>query len=196
MADALRSLLLDGAGAKRPGRVGLFLHMDLDDLAVMGGNVTAHTEANLDISDATLWNLLAGADCTPIITDEGEPLSYGRTRRLAPDILRRALAVRDRSCWKPGCDRPPHMHQIHHMEWWENGGTTDGPNSKGSCSEDHHLVHDQGWDVQPDGTGGVTIARPDGTELDPTPEWQRRHRRRDPYRRRTLARLEELAKSV
>jgi hypothetical protein len=74
---------MDGAGAKRPGRVGLFLHVDLNDLAAMGADVTAHTEANLDISDDTLWALLAGAEVTPILTDTGTPLSYGRTRRLS-----------------------------------------------------------------------------------------------------------------
>jgi hypothetical protein len=195
LGDALRSLLLDGAGAKRPGRVGLFLHMDLDDLAVRGANVSARTEANLDISDDTLWGLLAGADVTPIITNSGTPLSYGRTRRLAPDILRRALAERDRSCWFPGCDRPPHMHQIHHPDEWDHGGCTGPDNCIGGCVEHHHLVHDHGWHVTlPDdgGPGGVTITRPDGTTLDPTPQWQQRQRRHDPYRQRTLARLDQL----
>jgi hypothetical protein len=48
MGAALMGLVLDGAGAGRPGRVGLFLRLDLTDLAVMGADLTAHTEANLD----------------------------------------------------------------------------------------------------------------------------------------------------
>ena len=191
---ALMGLILDGAGAKRPGRVGLFLHMDLTDLAVMGADLTAHTEANLDITDATLWKLLAGADCTPIITDEGTPLSYGRSRRLAPDILRRALVLRHRSCCFHQCDRPPHQQDKHHEQWWEHGGLTDPGNFLGPCTEHHHAIHDHGWTVTSDDGDPTTvvITRPDGTELDPAPRWQQDRRARDPYRLATLARLAQL----
>ena len=90
------------------------------------------------------------------------------------------------------------MHQIHHCDWWENGGCTDPPTCRGGCSEHHHLVHDQGWNVMPEdgGPGGVTVTRPDGTVFDPTPTWQQRRHARDPYRHRTLARLEELAAAI
>ena len=103
------SLLLDGAGATRPGRIGLYVHMDLEDLELRGAKIRpkAHTEANYDITVETLWGLLAGADVTPIMCDTGTPLDYGRTHRLAPDILRRVLAHRDVDCGFPHCGSPP-----------------------------------------------------------------------------------------
>jgi hypothetical protein len=199
-AQAALSLLLDGAGAARPGRVGLYLHADLVDLEHRGANMSgpggrAHTEANHDLSDDTLWALLAGADVTPIITHQGTPLSYGRTRRLAPPILRRVLAHRDLGCFFPGCDVPPPWHEGHHVEHWDDGGTTDPPNVWGACGHHHHLHHDQGWGIDPpdDGAPGeAVVTRPDGTIYDPEPDWQRRQRQRDPVCQRARTRLDDL----
>jgi hypothetical protein len=137
--------------------------------------------------------MLAGADVTPIITQDGTPLSYGRTRRLAPHMLRMALAFRDNTCWMPGCDAGPGRHHIHHLRWWEHGGTTDPEGTKGGCSFDHHLVHDHGWEVvpPPDGQPGkATVIKPDGTIYDPMPQW--RKRRQQPERDAVVTRLDAL----
>ena len=66
-----------------------------------------------------------------------------------------------------------------------------------TTATEHHLIHDQGWDITTEdgGPGDVTITRPDGSEFDPTPRWQQRRHARDPYRRRTLARLDELTRT-
>jgi len=184
-AAALLQLTLAGAASGRPGRVGLYLHMDLNDLVTLGAQrpvPVARTMANYDITDDTLWALLADADVTPIITDSGTPLSYGRTRRLAPHMLRMALAFRDDTCWVPGCDTGPGRHHVHHLEWWENGGTTDPFNNKGGCGFHHHLAHDHGWHVipPPDGQpGDAILIKPDGTTYDPTPRWRKRRRQPD-----------------
>jgi hypothetical protein len=200
-AQAGLSLLFDGAGAARPGRIGLYLHADLVDLEHRSADVPglggrAHTEANYDLSDDTLWGLLAGADVTPIITHQGTPLSYGRTRRLAPPILRRVLAHRDLDCFFPGCDVPPPWHEGHHVEHWDDGGTTDPPNVWGACTHHHHLHHDAGWGIDPpeDGAPGeAVVTRPDGTIYDPEPDWQRRQRQRDPICQHARTRLHQLA---
>jgi len=195
-AAALLQLVLSGAASGRPGRVGLYLHMDLDDLAQRGGDrpvPMARTMANYDITDDTLWALLADADVTPIISDSGTPLSFGRTRRLAPHILRMALAYRDLTCWVPGCDGGPNCQQIHHGTWWEHGGRTDPDDTKGGCGFHHKLVHDHGWQVipPPDGQpGDATLIKPDGTTYDPTPQW--RKQRRQPDTNATITRLDAL----
>lgn len=156
-AAALLELLLRGAGAKQPGRVGLFLH--------------------IDITDETLWAWLAGdkANVTPIFESGGQPLSYGRTRRVAPFELQRAIAHRDRTCGFPNCDSPFCRNQVHHLRHWEDGGTTDPPNMAGVCVtnhlDDHHA---KGWDVRRRSDGTIDVTRPDGTPFDPTPRWQRR----------------------
>jgi hypothetical protein len=195
-AAALIQLLMAGAADGRPGRVGLYLNMDLNDLATLGADTPtpkAKTMAGYDITDDTLWGLLADADLTPIITSNGTPLSYGRTRRLAPHMLRMALAFRDNTCWVPGCDAGPNCHHIHHLKWWEHGGNTNPDETKGGCGFHHHLVHDHGWTVlpPPDGEPGKAILiKPDGTVFDPMPEW--RKRRQAPERDAVVTRLDAL----
>ncbi len=190
----LLELALAGASAARPGRAGVFIHMDLGDLIALGAEappLVGWTEANYDITDETLWSLLAGADVTPIISDAGTPLSYGRTRRLAPAMLRHALAHRDRTCWLPGCDPPALRLQQHHLDLWRCGGTTDPPNLIGGCPFHHGQLHRDGWRVipPPDGRPGQPIVlKPDGTMFDPTPRW-RRHQQQQP----SLARIEQHA---
>jgi len=82
---------------------------------------------------------------------------------------------------------------VHHLEWWEDGGTTDPFNNKGGCSLHHHLVHDHGWTVipPPDGQpGDAILIKPDGTIYDPTPRW--RKRRQLPEHNATATRLNAL----
>lgn len=188
-AMALLELLTDGAGANRPGRVGVFLHIDLEDLGVDGDELDdllagkAHTEADLDISDTTLWDLLAGADVTPVFNHEGTPLCYGRTRRLAPEILRHIIAHRDRRCRWPHCNQPAMRCHNHHLEHWENGGGTDPPGIVALCRFHHLAHHNHGWGVAPpdDPTAGprapLHVTRPDGTPLLDRAEQRRRQER-------------------
>jgi hypothetical protein len=193
-AAAMLSLMLDGAGAKRPGRVGLYVHIDLDDVATRGATVRpkAHTEANYDITIETLWGLLADADITPIFSESGTPLSFGRTQRLAPDILRRVLAHRDLLCGFPSCVSPPTWNQAHHAkDHWEHGGTTDPWCCRGTCRCHHTYHHVDGWGLDPPDDGGpgdFVVTRPDGTAFDPTPRWKTRAHRRE--RNAVLGRLE------
>ncbi len=177
-AAALVELIRDGAAASRPGRIGLYVHLDLDDLAARGARTApvARTEANYDISVDSLWALLADADVVPVITHDGRPLSYGRTQRLAPDILRRVLAHRDTTCAFPGCTAPPVWQQQHHTDHWDDGGTTDPDVCRGTCGFHHGLHHTDGWglDPPPEGAPGpYRVTRPDGTPFDSTPRWRR-----------------------
>lgn len=178
-ALALCELLVDGSGATRPGRVGVFLHINLEDLGVdrdeldvlLGG--AAHTEADLDITDDTLWALLAGADVVPVFNHNGSPLSYGRTRRFTPEILRHVLAHRDRRCRWPHCDQPALRTNSHHIDHWEDGGTTDPEVLTGLCRFHHLAHHNHGWGVSrdpnpdPDAQSpwALRVVRPDGSPL-------------------------------
>lgn len=177
-AAALVELIRGGAASSRPGRIGLYVHLDLDDLAARGASAApmAHTEANYDISVDSLWALLADADVVPVITHDGRPLSYGRTQRLTPDILRRVLAHRDTTCAFPGCTAPPIWQQQHHTDHWDDGGTTDPDVCRGTCGFHHGLHHTDGWglDPPPEGAPGpYRVTRPNGTPFDPTPRWRR-----------------------
>ncbi len=190
-AAALLGLCRDGVGAKSAGRICLNLHMDLDDLRQAGGDSPrASTGSGTDISEETLWGLMADADVRPVFWGEAEPLSYGRSRRLAPEVLRRILGHRDRACCVPGCGAPPVWLDAHHVVRWKDGGVTDPANMVGPCRF-HHRGHHQGrWRIESTGPGGDTaVYRPDGTLIDPEPEWSRYARSRNPYRRVVLDRL-------
>lgn len=188
-AEALLDLVCAGAAADRPGRIGIFVHIDIDDyiadaataqpdLADLFRPGRAHTEAGLDITDATLWAWMAGdrADITPIFSSGGTPLSYGRTRRTAPQELRRAIAHRDRTCVFPNCDSPFHRNHAHHLREWEDGGTTDPDNVAGACPINHlQDTHTHGWQIRRTPDGKIEALRPDGTVFDPTPRWRQEH---------------------
>lgn len=177
-AMALMELALDGAGAKQPGRVGLYLHINLEDLNTeptehdLFTGANAHTEADLDITDTTLWNLLADADITPVFNHNGQPLCYGRTRRFAPPILRRVLAHRDRHCVSPGCTTPANRTHTHHLHTWANGGTTDPNNTAGVCPTDHHHLHTNRYAITRNADGTLNTTRPDGTPIPTTPNYR------------------------
>ena len=177
-AMALMELVLDGAGAKQPGRVGLYLHINLEDLNTeptehdLFTGANAHTEADLDITDTTLWNLLADADITPVFNHNGQPLCYGRTRRFAPPILRRVLAHRDRHCIWPGCTTPANRTHTHHLHTWANGGTTDPNNTAGVCPTDHHHLHTNDFTTTRNADGTLNTTRPDGTPIPTTPNYR------------------------
>ena len=180
-AHALLTLCRDGAAATRPGRVSLFLHIDLDDLhrdgPRDGSPATAHTETGHDITLDTLWAMLADADVTPVFVSGGQPLSYGRTRRLAPDMLRRVIAHRDRHCRFGPCTSAPIWTHTHHRVWWNNNGTTDPPNTECECGFHHHLIHDHGWTLNDTTDSEPVIHRPDGTIHTTTPRWHNTNQR-------------------
>jgi hypothetical protein len=181
-ARALSELAHDGISATSPGRVGLYVHIDLDHLnpgplpslaEAMTDTTAPHTEAALDITADTLWSLLAGADVTPIFTRTGRTLAYGRTHRLPPPILRRILAHRDRICRVPGCDQPAIRNQAHHIIHWDDDGETDPTTCCGACTFHHHDHHDHGLGIQGDAEGELTFTNPDGTPFTAEPAYRR-----------------------
>jgi hypothetical protein len=91
------------------------------------------------------------------------PLDIGAATDTIPVHLRRAVAVRDRTCRFPGCDQPAAACQPHHIVPRAKGGATSLTNLLNLCAF-HHLiaVHRWGWGIalHPDGT--VTATSPDG----------------------------------
>jgi hypothetical protein len=58
-----------------------------------------------------------------VVDDPRQPLSVGRKTRTIPAAIKRALAVRDRTCRFPGCDHRLYLDG-HHIEHWADGGET------------------------------------------------------------------------
>jgi hypothetical protein len=57
-------------------------------------------------------------------TSLSQPPGLGRTTRVIPPHLRKAVIQRDKKCRFPGCQQPPSVCQIHHLIPWAKGGPT------------------------------------------------------------------------
>ena len=64
------------------------------------------------------------------------------------------------SCAFPGCDRPVHWCDAHHVHWWEHGGPTDIDNLTLLCRRHHVLVHEGGWRVKKHRDGTIVLYPP------------------------------------
>jgi hypothetical protein len=109
-ADALVDLArrqLDGGelgqvGGQRPH---LTLTADLATLAKLPGSRAADLDWGQPVPSETLRRIACDASLTPVLVSEsGDPLSVGRTRRTFSGPLRKALALRDQGCVL--CGRP------------------------------------------------------------------------------------------
>ncbi len=78
------------------------------------------------ISAAAAGRIACDAALIPaVLGGPSQLLDLGRAVRTATAAQPRALALRDRGCTAPGCDRPPEWCQAHHIIPWSQGGTTD-----------------------------------------------------------------------
>ncbi|MFN8126698.1 MAG: DUF222 domain-containing protein [Candidatus Nanopelagicales bacterium] len=69
-----------------------------------------------------------------------QPLAVGRRHRLATASQRKALAVRDQTCFMPGCSIPANQCQPHHVLDWADNGATDLDNLASACWSHHRQL--------------------------------------------------------
>ena len=99
---------------------------------------------------------------------EDRSYSIGRASRTVPAAMRTAMALRDKGCRYPGCDRPLEWTDAHHIDHWTaDSGPTKVPNLLSLCRFHHRVVHEQGREIRlkPDGTVEVS----ERGARDPTP---------------------------
>ncbi len=90
------------------------------------------------------------------------PLSVGRETQIVPRWIRRALNQRDHNrCQFLGCDATRSLH-AHHIVHWANGGPTELTNLVLVCNFHHHLLHEHGWNVEANSSGGHNWITPNG----------------------------------
>jgi hypothetical protein len=118
----------------------------------------------ISAADALMW--ACDAEVTRVITDAASrPLDVGRTIRITPPWIRRALIVRDGGCAFPDCGRPPSWCDPHHVVHWTNGGPTALSNLVLLCRRHHRLIHHTRFSV--DIVDGLPrFYRADGTVLE------------------------------
>jgi len=146
-AEALTELVLAGAGAEsNPRRREPLFTVIIDEETFLYGTRREDTVceqvggAVVPIDIMVRWR--AGARVEALVLDARRSvLHLGRSERYANREQRRALAIRDRGCAVPGCDRPPAFCDAHHVIWWEKFGPTDIDSLCLLCTHHHHLVH-------------------------------------------------------
>jgi hypothetical protein len=118
-----------------------------------GTPITA-TDARRMACDANIHRVITRAD--------GSILDHGRTTRIISAALFTVLALRDRGCRYPGCDRPCHTTDAHHIRHWIDHGHTAPDNLVLLCRYHHGVVHRPGWTIQLHDDTTVTITTPTG----------------------------------
>ncbi len=136
---------------------------DLVDPAT--GPAAATLGADSLVSAAKARMLACDGSITAVVMDEhGMPLNMGRTRRVVPPHLRKAVELRDQSCVFAGCGAPKFWCDVHHLQHWIFGGETSLENSALLCERHHTKVH-HGFRVQQDPGGRWRTFRPDDSEI-------------------------------
>jgi len=72
-----------------------------------------------------------------VFDPEGRIIDLGRRSRLFVGGARRAVEIRDRRCWHPGCDVPADRCEVDHVPAWADGGTTDPDHGRLACPRHH-----------------------------------------------------------
>ncbi len=98
------------------------------------------------VAARTVQRLACDATITRVLVDApSQVIDVGRSERVVPAALRRALNARDGGCRWPGCTRPPSWTSAHHVVHWGHLGPTDRDNLVLLCRHHHWCVHEGGW---------------------------------------------------
>jgi len=98
----------------------------------------------------------------------GKLLDLGRRRRRPSSALRRAARDRDSGrCRFPGCDS--RRVDLHHIQYWSNGGQTKLYNLIGLCRHHHQAVHDRGYLIALTSNGTFAFYDADGSIVPSSP---------------------------
>jgi hypothetical protein len=140
--------------------------VDLDDLVDPAiGPGAGQTWFGAQISAARArWLACDGQVSRVVFGPDGHSMDLGRSHRVVPHQLRRAVELRDQRCVFAGCDAPSHWCDVHHLVHWIDGGETNLENSALLCERHHTKVH-HGFRVERGPDGRWRTYRPDDTEI-------------------------------
>jgi hypothetical protein len=153
---ALATGTLPAAGGMRPQVMVTIDYRDLLGRLGSGDEETPGTASSSGtlmftgpVTAATVRKIACDADVIPVLLGgNGRVLDIGRTSRIFPAHIRKALATRDRGCSFPGCTIPAPWCEAHHITYWSRGGSTGTDNGTLLCSHHHHLIHKEQWIIQ------------------------------------------------
>jgi hypothetical protein len=135
-----------------PARAEIVVHVDLETLQHgLHAGGTCRTALGADLPVETVRRLACEAEILPVVLDgRSVPIDVGRSKRLATIHQRRALEAIHPTCAIPDCEVIFDHCNVHHIEYWENGGATDLNNMVPLCSRHHHAAHEGGWKLKLD----------------------------------------------
>ena len=122
--------------------------------------------AGYHLPDAIRRYITCDGMITPVLVDNGIPVSVGRSQHIIPDRTRRVVEHRDGGCRVPGCTTR-HFLEVHHIIHWDHDGPSDTWNLICLCPH-HHRLHHQGKLAitgNADVPGGVTFTDAAGNAL-------------------------------
>jgi hypothetical protein len=133
-------------------RAEIVVHVDLETLkSGLHAGGTCRTALGADLPVETVRRLACEAEILPVVLDgRSVPIDVGRSKRLATVHQRRSLEAIYPTCAIPDCEVIFDHCNVHHIEYWENGGSTDLNNMIPLCSRHHHAAHEGGWKLQLD----------------------------------------------
>ena len=133
-------------------RAEIVVHVDLETLQHgLHAGGTCRTALGADLPVETVRRLACEAEILPVVLDgRSVPIDVGRSKRLATVHQRRALEAIHPTCAIPDCEVIFDHCNVHHIEYWENGGATDLNNMVPLCSRHHHAAHEGGWKLKLD----------------------------------------------
>jgi hypothetical protein len=133
-----------------PARAEIVVHVDLETLQHgLHAGGTCRTALGADLPVETVRRLACEAEILPVVLDgRSVPIDVGRSKRLATVHQRRALEAIHPTCAIPDCEVIFDHCNVHHIDYWENGGVTDLNNMIPLCSRHHHAAHEGGWKLE------------------------------------------------
>ncbi|WP_396019931.1 DUF222 domain-containing protein [Arthrobacter sp. ISL-95] len=134
------------------------------------------------IHPSTIRKIACDADIIPVLLgSDSRVLDIGRTTRIFPPHIRKAITARDQGCTFPDCTMPAPWCEAHHTTYWSHGGTTGTDNGTLLCSHHHHLIHKEHWRIDMK-TGVPWFIPPPHIDPNQTP---RRNHHHTPHRTQT-----------
>ncbi|WAJ46990.1 HNH endonuclease signature motif containing protein [Mycobacterium sp. Aquia_216] len=147
--DALNALVRSQLGDPKLGRhnglpVTVVVSTTLQELTTGTGRAVTGSGTLLPMRDVIRMASHAYHYLAVFDEHQSRPLYLGRSRRVATPDQRVVLYAKDRGCTHPGCDTPGYWCEVHHVDDWAGGGSTDADQLTFACKPHHKLVG-MGW---------------------------------------------------
>lgn len=104
------------------------------------------------------------------VTERGEPIWTGITRRRPTTHQKRQVQARNPNCVFPGCRIDAGQSDLDHTHPWAEGGPTEITNLAPLCRHDHQLKHKTGWKLKRTAPGTYQWTSPLGHTYTVGPE--------------------------